>query len=93
MCRVSCNAVCYDLAGKCFMTRVNYPVTLCSQGIYHYGHGFILHTIFQVNLEEVVLRRHKRSIENVTQLRDLLQELVDTDPEFTEIFRGPAVSE
>lgn len=42
---------------------------------------------------EVLAReRIRRSVRNVSELRDLLVELLDTDPDFAEVLRGPPVS-
>lgn len=37
-------------------------------------------------------RRSRRSVNNVTQLRDLLEELFSVDPDFALTLQGPPVS-
>ena len=48
---------------------------------------------FEEDDRAALRERARRSVNNVTQLRDLLQELLDSDPEFAQMLQGPPVSE
>ncbi len=40
-----------------------------------------------------IIERVRRSINNVSELRELLQELLNTDPDFAQTLQGPPVSD